>query len=74
MAANLPDGSGERPSDIVWYRIAFGYAPELAVPFEYFMRTAGAEAGPKWDRIFGQGLFWVTTRRENVPIVWVTVK
>ena len=62
VSRNLPDGLMKRPSDIVWYRIVFGYAPELAVPFEVFMRTAGAEASPKWDRIFGQGLFWVTTR------------
>ena len=67
VARNLPDGLIKKPSDIIWYRICFGYAPELAVPFEYFMRTAGAEAGPKWDRIFGQGLFWVTTRGMKCP-------
>ncbi len=62
VARNLPPGLIERPSDIVWYRIVFGYAPELAVPFEILMRTAGAEGGPKWDRIFASGLFWVTTK------------
>ena len=62
VARNLPDGLMKKPSNIVWYRIVFGYAPELAVPFERFMRTAGAEANSKWDRIFGQSLFWVTTR------------
>ena len=67
VATNLPDGFMKRPSDIVWYRIVFGYSPELAVPFEFFMRTAGAEAAPKWDRIFGQGLFWVTTRAVKCP-------
>jgi alkylhydroperoxidase family enzyme len=67
VARNLPEGLMRRPSDIVWYRIVFGYAPELAVPFEIFMRTAGAEASPKWDRIFGSSLFWVTTRAVNCP-------
>lgn len=63
----LPEGLMRRSSDIVWYRIVFGYAPELAVPFEIFMRTAGAEANPHWDRIFGGSLFWVTTRAINCP-------
>lgn len=67
VSRNLPEGLMKKPSDIIWYRIVFGYAPELAVPFEIFMRTAGAEAAPKWDRIFGQGLFWVTTRAVKCP-------
>lgn len=67
IAPNLPAGLIPRPSDIVWYRIVFAYAPELAVPFEVFMRTAGAETSPKWDRIFGQSLFWVTTRAVKCP-------
>ncbi|WP_373652905.1 hypothetical protein [Schlesneria sp. DSM 10557] len=67
VSRNLPEGLMKTPSDIVWYRIVFGYAPELAVPFEIFMRTAGAEIGPRWDRIFGQGLFWVTTRAVVCP-------
>ena len=67
VAKNLPEGLMKKPSDIIWYRICFGYAPELAVPFEYVMRTAGAETSPKWDRIFGQGLFWVTTKAINCP-------
>ena len=67
ISRNLPEGLMKKPSDIVWYRIVFGYAPELAVPFEIFMRTAGAEAGRKWDRVFGQSLFWVTTRAVKCP-------
>lgn len=67
VARNLPPGLMNRPSDIIWYRIVFGYAPELAVPFEIYMRTAGAEAAPKYDRIFGQGLFWVTTKAVKCP-------
>ena len=41
--------------------------PELAVPFELVMRTAGAEASGKWDRIFGSGLFRVTTKAVECP-------
>jgi alkylhydroperoxidase family enzyme len=66
VARNLPEGL-QRPSDIIWYRIVFGYAPELAVPFELLMRTAGAEGSSKWDRIFGQSLFWVTTKAVKCP-------
>ena len=64
---NLPDGLMKGSSDIVWYRIVFGYAPELAIPFERFMRTSGAEQSSKWDRIFAQSLFWVTTRAVKCP-------
>ncbi len=67
LASHLPEGMFKKPSDIIWYRICFGYAPELAVPYEYFMRTAGAEAGAKWDRVFGSSLFWVTTRAIKCP-------
>lgn len=67
VARNLPEGLIARPSDIIWYRICFGYAPELAVPFEYFMRTAGAEGSPKYDRIFGSSVFWVVTRAIKCP-------
>jgi alkylhydroperoxidase family enzyme len=67
VAKNLPDGFMKRPSDIIWYRIVFGYAPELAVPYEIYMRTAGAEAAPKYDRIFGGSLFWVTTKAIECP-------
>lgn len=66
-AKNLPSGLINKPSDIIWYRIVFGYAPELAVPFEYFMRTSGAEAAGKWDRIFATSLFWVTTKAIDCP-------
>ena len=31
------------------------------------MRTAGAEAAPKYDRIFGGSLFWVTTKAIKCP-------
>jgi len=67
VAKNLPEGLMRRPSDIVWYRIVFGYAPELAVPFEIYLRTAGAEVAPRWDRIFGSSLFWIVTRAIDCP-------
>jgi alkylhydroperoxidase family enzyme len=67
VARKLPEGLIKRPSGIIWYRICFGYAPELAVPFEYFMRTAGAESSGKYDRVFGQSLFWITTRALKCP-------
>ncbi len=67
IAPNLPEGLMKGPSEIVWYQIVFGYAPELAVPFECVMRTAGSEASGKWDRIFGSGLFWVTTKSVECP-------
>ncbi len=67
IAPNLPEGLMKGPSDIVWYQTVFGYAPELAVPFEFVMRTAGAEGSGKWDRIFGSGLFFVTTKAVECP-------
>ena len=67
FAGSLPPGLFKGTSDIIWYRIVFGYAPELAVPFEYFMRTAGSESVGKYDRVFGQGVFWVTTKAVKCP-------
>jgi alkylhydroperoxidase family enzyme len=67
LSGNLPAGLFTKPSDIVWYRIVFGYAPELAVPYEYLMRTAGAEAAPNYDRVFGSSVFWVTTKAIRCP-------
>jgi hypothetical protein len=57
----------EKPSDIVWYRIAFGYADELAVPFEIYMRTSGSEISQNWDRIFGNSMFWMVTDAMKCP-------
>lgn len=67
VASGLPEGPMRRPSDIVWYRIVFGYAPELAVPFERFMRTLGAESAPHYDRMFGISLFWIVTEAMKCP-------
>jgi alkylhydroperoxidase family enzyme len=67
LEGNLPPGMMTKPSDIIWYRIAFGYAHELAIPFEFFMRTAGSEISRNWDRIFGNSLFWMVTRGMKCP-------
>jgi alkylhydroperoxidase family enzyme len=67
VARNVPAELFPRPSKIVWYLVVLGYAPELAVPFELFMRTLAAEAAPAWDRIMGGSLFWVTTQAVNCP-------
>jgi alkylhydroperoxidase family enzyme len=67
VTPGLPEGPMRRHSDIVWYRIVFGYSPELAVPFERFMRTLGAETAPDFDRMFGITLFWVTTQAMKCP-------
>ena len=57
----------DKPLDLVWYKIAFGYARELAVPFEIYMRTAGAEVTRNWDRHFGNCLFWMVTDAVHCP-------
>jgi len=62
VLAGVPKGLFNKPSLVVWNRVCLGYVPELAVPFEILMRTAGAEVGPRYDRVFGQGVFWVTTK------------
>ncbi len=62
IAPNIPSGMFSGPSDIIWYRTVFGYAPELAAPFERFMRTSGAETSGQYGRVLGTTLFWVTTQ------------
>ena len=62
VSKNLPIGMFDRPNDIVWYRIVFGYAPELAIPFERYMRTSGTETSGYYGRVFGTSLFWIVTR------------
>ena len=67
VVPKLPEGLLREHNAIVWYRIVFGYAPELAVPFEIFMRTLSAESAPRWNRDFGGSLFWLTTRAVQCP-------
>ncbi len=61
----LPKGFSTRPSRIVWNLVCLGHVPELAAPFETVMFTAGSEGNANWDRVFGSGLFWVTTKAVN---------
>jgi alkylhydroperoxidase family enzyme len=67
FASKLPKGLMDKASDIVWYKIAFGYADELAVPFEIYLRTAGSEISTNWDRLFGNCLFWMVTDAMKCP-------
>ncbi len=67
VSENIPSGMFDRPSDIVWYRTVFGYAPELAIPFERFMRISGAETSANYGRVFGTSLFWIVTRCVECP-------
>jgi alkylhydroperoxidase family enzyme len=64
---HLPPGLFAKPSLVVWNQVCLGHVPELAIPWEIFMRTSGSETGPKWDRVFGISLFWVTTRAVTCP-------
>jgi len=67
IASKLPAGFMEKPSDIVWYQLSFGYAHELAVPFEIYLRTAGGEVRRNWDRLFGGSIFWMVTDAVKCP-------
>lgn len=67
FANKLPKGLMPAASDITWYKIAFGYADELAVPFEIYMRTAGSEISANWDRAFGNSIFWMVTEAIKCP-------
>lgn len=63
----LPAGLFEKPSDITWYQLSLGYAPELTVPFQYYMEIAGTEVSKDWDRLFGGSLFWMVTNSIHCP-------
>jgi hypothetical protein len=67
FADKLPKGLMPTASDIVWYKVAFGYAQELAIPYEIYMRTAGSEIAVNWDRPFGNCLFWMVTDAIKCP-------
>ena len=55
------------PTEIVWYQLAFGYAHELAVPFEYYLQIASQDVRRSWDRTFGGCLFWMVTDSIHCP-------
>jgi alkylhydroperoxidase family enzyme len=63
---HLPPGL-IRSGDIVWYQVTLGYAPELGLPFEAVMRSAGAEAAGLYDRLFAGSVFWVVTKAIDCP-------
>lgn len=63
----LPPGTPMHGKRVVWTLVAFGYCPELAVPWETLMWVNGAENGRRLDRVFGLGLFWVVTRTIDCP-------
>ncbi len=67
ISKKLPPGLMDQPSKIVWYQIVMGYADELAVPFEIYLRTAGSEISRNWDRILGNSIFWMVTDSINCP-------
>lgn len=56
----LPPAFAAHPTRIVWTLTAYGYAPELALPWSVATRTMWSEA-PQ-DRVFEESLFWVQTR------------
>ena len=67
FAHHLPSELFPESSDIVWYRIALGYAHELALPFERVMRFSGSETQSYYDRVFGTSLFWIVTKAMECP-------
>ncbi|MDR3634447.1 MAG: hypothetical protein P4L84_11630 [Isosphaeraceae bacterium] len=60
VKTKLPPAFTARPTRIFWSLTGYGYAPELAVPWNIATRTMWAEA-PQ-DRVFEESLFWVQTR------------
>jgi alkylhydroperoxidase family enzyme len=50
------------PNRVVWNLVCLGHQPELAAAWEVYLRTSAVETSDKMDRVFGQSLFWVTTR------------
>jgi alkylhydroperoxidase family enzyme len=50
------------PNRVVWNLVCLGHQPELAAAWEVYLRTSAIETSDKMDRVFGQSLFWVTTR------------
>ena len=62
----LPPGF-TTPNRVVWNLVCLGYQPELAAAWETYLRTSAIETSDKMDRVFGQSLFWVTTRAMNCP-------
>ncbi len=67
LKARLPEGATTKGTRVVWSLLVFGYAPELAAPWEDLMWINGEENGRRFDRVFGLSLFWVVTRAIDCP-------
>jgi alkylhydroperoxidase family enzyme len=63
----LPPGTPMHGRLVGWTLVAFGYCPELAVPWETLMWVNGEENGRRLDRVLGLGLFWIVTRTIDCP-------
>jgi alkylhydroperoxidase family enzyme len=57
----LPPGF-TTPNRVIWNLVCLGHQPELAAAWEVHLRTSSIETSDKLSRVFGQSLFWVTTR------------
>jgi AhpD family alkylhydroperoxidase len=57
----LPPGF-TTPNRVVWNLVCLGHQPELAAAWEVHLRTSSIETSDMISRVFGQSLFWVTTR------------
>ena len=55
------------PNRVVWNLVCLGYQPELGGAWETYLRTSSVETASELDRVFGQSLFWITTRSINCP-------
>jgi alkylhydroperoxidase family enzyme len=55
------------PNRVVWNLVCMGYQPELGGAWETYLRTSSVETASELNRLFGQSLFWVTTRAINCP-------
>jgi alkylhydroperoxidase family enzyme len=55
------------PNRVVWNLVCLGYQPELGGAWETYLRTSSVETATELNRVFGQSLFWVTTRAINCP-------
>jgi alkylhydroperoxidase family enzyme len=55
------------PNRVVWNLVCLGYQPVLGGAWETYLRTSAVETAGEMSRVFGQSLFWVTTRAINCP-------
>jgi alkylhydroperoxidase family enzyme len=55
------------PNRVVWNLVCMGYQPVLGGAWETVLRTSAIETAGEVSRVFGQSLFWVTTRAINCP-------